>query len=241
MGKLDKFDTIIKVPSKTPPTGPDQRNAFALILASSSDVTFPDAAKNTTAIESEIAKAKAVVAKQPKEARRLSRLARWFPEHATSIVEWLVNNGRTSLAAKIPALTPLLGQPIPSTPTAKNPAGRPLDDELPYDLARFNAFTKEGGFASIREAAIALCGEDRAQQMQNKMNIFGNAFELSRKPRILRGAGHHKETSMSRDPNDDRSDSMNPNNDAYWDSLDNHADQLNPNNDEYRGPDGDDD
>ena len=36
---------------------------------------------------------------------------------------------------------------------------------------------------------------------------------------------------MSRTPNDDRSDSMNPNNDAYWDSLDNHSDQLNPNND----------
>ncbi|HEX4459172.1 MAG TPA: hypothetical protein VIA18_14440 [Polyangia bacterium] len=46
---------------------------------------------------------------------------------------------------------------------------------------------------------------------------------------------------MSRDPNDDRSDSMNPNNDAHWDSLDNHADQLNPNNDEHRGPDDDDD
>lgn len=28
---------------------------------------------------------------------------------------------------------------------------------------------------------------------------------------------------MSRSANDDRSDSMNPNNDAYWDSLDNHA------------------
>lgn len=28
---------------------------------------------------------------------------------------------------------------------------------------------------------------------------------------------------MSRTPNDDRSDSMNPNNDAYWDSLDNHS------------------
>lgn len=37
------------------------------------------------------------------------------------------------------------------------------------------------------------------------------------------------------DPNDDRSNSMNPNNDAYQDSQDNHADQLNPNNDEYRG------
>ena len=40
---------------------------------------------------------------------------------------------------------------------------------------------------------------------------------------------------MGRASNDDRSDSMNPNNDAYWDSLDNHADQLNPNNDAYNG------
>lgn len=46
---------------------------------------------------------------------------------------------------------------------------------------------------------------------------------------------------MGRTPDDDRSDSMNPNNDAYWDSLDNHADQLNPNNDEYGGGNQEDD
>ena len=40
---------------------------------------------------------------------------------------------------------------------------------------------------------------------------------------------------MSRSSNDDRSDSMNPNNDAYEDSMDNRSDQLNPNNDEYQG------
>jgi hypothetical protein len=40
---------------------------------------------------------------------------------------------------------------------------------------------------------------------------------------------------MSRTPNDDRSDSLNPNNDAYWDSLDNQSNQLNPNNDAYQG------
>jgi|WetSurMetagenome_2_1015567.scaffolds.fasta_scaffold00449_22 hypothetical protein len=34
-------------------------------------------------------------------------------------------------------------------------------------------------------------------------------------------------------PNDDRSDSMNPNNDAYQAAMDNHADQMNPNNDAY--------
>lgn len=40
---------------------------------------------------------------------------------------------------------------------------------------------------------------------------------------------------MSRTPNDDRSDNMNPNNDAYWDFQNNHANQLNPNNDRYQG------
>lgn len=45
---------------------------------------------------------------------------------------------------------------------------------------------------------------------------------------------------MSKSSNDDRSDSMNPNNDAYWDSLDNHANQLNPNHDEYQGADDED-
>jgi hypothetical protein len=43
------------------------------------------------------------------------------------------------------------------------------------------------------------------------------------------------EKKMSRTPNDDRSDSMNPNNDAYDASMDNHANQLNPNNEAYQG------
>lgn len=46
---------------------------------------------------------------------------------------------------------------------------------------------------------------------------------------------------MGRTPNDDRSDSMNPNNDAYDSSMDNHANQLNPNNDAYQGSSSDDD
>jgi len=36
-----------------------------------------------------------------------------------------------------------------------------------------------------------------------------------------------------RSPNDDRSDSMNPNNDAYQASMDNRSDQMNPNNPAY--------
>lgn len=40
---------------------------------------------------------------------------------------------------------------------------------------------------------------------------------------------------MDRTPNDDRSDSLNPNNDAYWDSLDNHSTQINPEHENYGG------
>ena len=35
--------------------------------------------------------------------------------------------------------------------------------------------------------------------------------------------------------NDNRSNSMNPNNSAYQASQDNRSDQLNPNNSEYKG------
>ena len=38
-----------------------------------------------------------------------------------------------------------------------------------------------------------------------------------------------------RTPNDDRSDSKNPNNPANQASEDNRSDQLNPNNPEYKG------
>ena len=46
---------------------------------------------------------------------------------------------------------------------------------------------------------------------------------------------------MGRTANDDRSDSMNPNNDAYDASMDNHSNQLNPNNDAYQGSQEDED
>ena len=52
---------------------------------------------------------------------------------------------------------------------------------------------------------------------------------------------NYMEHKMGRTSNDDRSDSMNPNNDSYDDSQDNRSDQLNPNNDRYQGDEGDDD
>jgi len=36
-------------------------------------------------------------------------------------------------------------------------------------------------------------------------------------------------------PNDQRSNSNNPNNPAYWASVDNRAIQLNPNNEAFKG------
>lgn len=46
---------------------------------------------------------------------------------------------------------------------------------------------------------------------------------------------------MGRTPNDDRSDSMNINNDAHEASLVNHGNQLNPEHEHYQGPSKDDD
>ncbi|MHA1169645.1 MAG: hypothetical protein ACTSRU_17595, partial [Candidatus Hodarchaeales archaeon] len=40
-------------------------------------------------------------------------------------------------------------------------------------------------------------------------------------------------SKRGRSPNDDRSDSMNPNNPSYRASVDNRADQLNPNDPSY--------
>lgn len=45
--------------------------------------------------------------------------------------------------------------------------------------------------------------------------------------------GDYNDADSGRSPNDDRSDSMNPNNDAYQASMDNRSDQMNPNNDAY--------
>ena len=47
------------------------------------------------------------------------------------------------------------------------------------------------------------------------------------------GAEDDWDGDSGRSPNDDRSDSMNPNNDAYEAAMDNRSDQMNPNNDAY--------
>jgi len=71
--------------------------------------------------------------------------------------------------------------------------------------------------------------------VHNQIDLFCGITEIVYKQLIK------EEKTMGRTSNDHRSDSMNPNNDAYWDSLDNHANQLNPNNDEYKGGNSKDD
>ena len=51
----------------------------------------------------------------------------------------------------------------------------------------------------------------------------------------------HEEFAMGRTPNDDRSDSLNPNNDSHQSSQDNRSDQLNPNNERFAGNQEEDD
>jgi hypothetical protein len=59
--------------------------------------------------------------------------------------------------------------------------------------------------------------------MQNVVNLMGKGGGG-------KGGGHHPS------PNDQRSNSMNPNNPAYTASEVNRGVQLNPNNPEYKGP-----
>lgn len=65
-------------------------------------------------------------------------------------------------------------------------------------------------------------------------NIRRHPVELTH-PRSSSGDGDWDSDpdDGGRSSNDDRSDSMNPNNDSYQASMDNRSDQMNPNNDAY--------
>jgi hypothetical protein len=62
-------------------------------------------------------------------------------------------------------------------------------------------------------------------------------FVFQHNPACRHVSADVEEEIMGRTPNDDRSDSLNPNNDAYSSSQDNRSDQLNPNNERYQGSD----
>lgn len=74
-----------------------------------------------------------------------------------------------------------------------------------------------------------------------KIVLQRERMKAKRKPKSRRNADDEgdgdwdNDDDQGRTPNDDRSDTLNPNNPAYDDARDNRADQLNPNNPRYGG------
>lgn len=85
---------------------------------------------------------------------------------------------------------------------------------------------------TLRLAEVALSGFDELEAA--KVSAKGKKAVASES---LGSSGSDDEgwddSKSGRSPNDDRSDSMNPNNDAYQASMDNRSDQMNPNNPAY--------
>ena len=74
-----------------------------------------------------------------------------------------------------------------------------------------------------------------------KGELPASAFKKEEKPQGKQNRVEDEDDDYDkggRSPNDDRSDSMNPNNDSYQASMDNRSDQMNPNNDAYRSSRG---
>ena len=114
-------------------------------------------------------------------------------------------------------------------------------------LERLDELVEAGVVKSRSEASAFLIGEG----IKAKEEVFNRIAEKIEKIRAARqelrdllneppsGAAAESEDdgdtdvddgSSGRTPDDDRSDSMNPNNDAYQAAMDNRSDQLNPNN-----------
>ena len=83
--------------------------------------------------------------------------------------------------------------------------------------------------------ASALKKEEKPQSKQDKVDLPASALKKEEKVQSKQSRVDDDDDyeDGGRSSNDDRSDSMNPNNDAYQASMDNRSDQMNPNNDAY--------
>ena len=84
--------------------------------------------------------------------------------------------------------------------------------------------------------ASAFKKEEKPQSKQDKVDLPALALKKeekvqSKQSRVEDDDDDYEDSGRS--PNDDRSDSMNPNNDACQASMDNRSDQMNPNNEAY--------
>ena len=77
--------------------------------------------------------------------------------------------------------------------------------------------------------ASAFKKEEKPQGKQSTASTFKKEEKVQGQQSKVEDDDDDDEDS-GRSPNDDRSDSMNPNNDAYQASMDNRSDQMNPNN-----------
>jgi len=80
------------------------------------------------------------------------------------------------------------------------------------------------------------------KQEEPKSKLPASIFKKEEQPQNRQGKVEDEDDDYiedsGRSPNDDRSDSMNPNNDDYQASMDNRSDQMNPNNPSYHSSRG---
>lgn len=89
--------------------------------------------------------------------------------------------------------------------------------------------------------ASAFQKEETPQSKQGKGGLPDSALKKQEEPQSKQSKVEDDDDDYEddgRSPNDDRADSMNPNNDAYQASMDNRSDQMNPNNPSYHSSRG---
>jgi hypothetical protein len=120
---------------------------------------------------------------------------------------------------------------------------RHMAEKFSHYADRGKGLTLEFTIRSRKEPCIVaetLSPAVRARTIELARTLFPEGFPtfvVHKQPAIDSGQGDDDSYDGGHDhghsPNDDRSDSMNPNNDAYQSSMDNRSDQMNPNNDSY--------
>jgi hypothetical protein len=122
---------------------------------------------------------------------------------------------------------------------ARRVSGEPLKDDevlrkigyLEENIIRKNQEIQSGNESIVN--ALTRFIENMKTAIRNDLSKPRASQEQRRKKED--GDDDWDDDKHERTPNDDRSDTSNPNNPAYDDARDNRADQLNPNNPRYQG------
>ena len=141
-----------------------------------------------------------------------------------------------------PVIVRLDGFPLNSTPGNQNLhlkcplCGRGLHVGYvaePYDQTAAREVQQETK-AEARWSDDTASGEQSASSGIESSRLSAGVARVEPDSKQVDGWDDDSEVEPDdRSPNDDRSDSMNPNNDAYQAVMDNRSDQMNPNNPAY--------